>query len=82
MNKNEKELRKWRLLKESGDNDSTQFKYNSILNEKEKSEKREKNESVERELRPSNTPLPIDEMELKDKSQTRNEKQKEKRKKI
>ena len=34
-----------------------------------KSENREKNESLERELRPSNTPLPIDEMELKDKSQ-------------
>ena len=43
---------------------------------------REKNESAERELRPSNTPLPIDEMELEDKSQKRNEKQKEKRNKI
>ena len=47
-----------------------------------KSENREKNESIERELRPSNTPLPMDEMELEDKSQKRNEKQKEKRNKI
>ena len=70
MNKNE---RNW----ENGDcwkNQVIMIQDNSNITQvwmkvKKKSENREKNESVERELRPSNTPLPMDEMELEDKSQ-------------